>query len=370
MTFVFWFSVLLVVYTYLGYPVWLYVKSRVRSFPINKAPIEPTVTVVMAVRNEAKTLSKKLGNILALDYPQDKLNVVIASDGSQDGTDDLLLGLRNASVIPVLCSDHLGKAAALNEAIRAASGEIVLFVDARQTLEASSLRAILANFADPAVGCVSGELMIEGSAGAVEGLGLYWKLEKRVRQLESRTGSVVGATGAIYAMRRSLLVEMPPGTILDDVYLPMHAALQGFRVIFEPDARAWDSLAKNPADEFRRKVRTLTGNYQIIQIAPWLLTSRNPLFFEFISHKVLRLIVPFLMLSTLIASFVIKGGWYQSLFIIQAGFLMFAAVAVVRPRLGIFTKLAAIASSFLLLNAAAFLAFVYTVTGKKGVWTR
>src|SRR5208337_611205 len=155
------------------------------------------------------------------------------------------------------------------------------FTDARQKIESCALRRLMENFADAEVGCVSGELMLgnpeTGEAG--EGMGLYWRVEKKIRELESASGSVVGATGALYAVRRELLVNLPEGTILDDVYIPMQVTRQGKRVVFEPRARAWDSVNLGAEREFARKVRTLSGNYQLLQLAPWLLSGSNPIRF-------------------------------------------------------------------------------------------
>ena len=199
-----------------------------------------------------------------------------------------------------------GKAAGLNDAIKLASGEVLLFTDARQQIESGALRLLIENFADPDVGAASGELMLgdptSGETG--KGMGLYWRIEKKIRELESASGSVAGATGAIYCARRSLLDEspLPEGTILDDVLLPMQIVRKGFRVIFDARARAWDSPDLGESREFSRKVRTLSGNYQLLQLAPWLLSSENAIRFEFVSHKLSRLAVPFALLALLIAS--------------------------------------------------------------------
>jgi biofilm PGA synthesis N-glycosyltransferase PgaC len=160
-----------------------------------------------------------------------------------------------------------------------AQGDIVVFTDARQKIERGAIRLLMENFADPEVGAVSGELMLGDPANGEtdRGVGLYWRIEKRVRELESSAGSVVGATGAIYAVRRELVAKVPADTILDDVFIPMNVAKQGFRVLFDERAKAWDAPDLGSQREFRRKVRTLSGNYQLLQLAPWLLRGENPL---------------------------------------------------------------------------------------------
>jgi biofilm PGA synthesis N-glycosyltransferase PgaC len=214
----------------------------------------------------------------------------------------------------VLLDSPQGKASALNEGVSKAQNPIIVFTDARQALEPQSLKILVANFADPDVGCVSGELMLRQGADptSTEGIGTYWKIEKLVRTFESNTGSVVGVTGAFYAARKDLLVPLPPNTILDDVYTPMHVAKAGSRVIFESEARAWDVPVAAAGVEFRRKVRTLTGNYQLLLLAPWMLTPSNPLLWRLISHKLLRLFVPFALLAVLISAAFITGPFYRA----------------------------------------------------------
>jgi cellulose synthase/poly-beta-1,6-N-acetylglucosamine synthase-like glycosyltransferase len=310
----------------------------------------------------------KLENLRALDYPAAQMQIVIASDGS---TDDTEVMLRNAGpmVVPVILKDSGGKASALNSAVQKTTGEILLFLDARQRVDPSAVRQLVACFADSDVGAVSGELLLENDMGepADNALGLYWKIEKMVRKLESESGSVVGVTGAIYAIRRELYEEIPAGTILDDVFVPMQVAQQGKRVIFEPTAIARDRIFKEKGKEFSRKVRTLTGNYQLLRLAPWLLSFRNPLLFRFISHKMLRLPVPLFLSAMVITSLLAQGTVYRLLFWCQALFYLLALAGSVVPaakRL----KPVAVANTFLMLNAAAALAFYNFVAGRKRLW--
>jgi len=166
-------------------------------------------------------------------------------------------------------------------------GEVVVFTDVRQSIEPRAIRLLVENFADASVGCVRRELMLGDPEGgeSSRGMGLYWRVEKKVRELESLSGSTIGATGALYAARKTLLVELPADLILDDVYLPMSVIRQGFRVIFDPRARAWDQADLGSGREFWRKVRTLSGNYQLVEAAPWLVSKENPARWDFVSHK-------------------------------------------------------------------------------------
>jgi cellulose synthase/poly-beta-1,6-N-acetylglucosamine synthase-like glycosyltransferase len=266
-----------------------------------------------------------------------------------------------------------GKACGLNDAIDLAQGEIVVFTDARQTIEPQAVRLLAGNFVDPEVGCVSGELML-GDAGQGEsnqGLSLYWRIEKLVRKLESASGSVVGATGALYAVRRELLTRVPPGTILDDVYIPMQVVRQGKRVVLDERARAWDHPNLGTEREFSRKVRTLSGNYQLLQLAPWLLSGSNSIRFEFVSHKLLRLVVPFALMVLLAASFAIRAPLYRVALILQLVFYALSVLALGRlVKGGILARVADAAGTFVLLNGAAVVALANFVGGRRAAWTR
>jgi cellulose synthase/poly-beta-1,6-N-acetylglucosamine synthase-like glycosyltransferase len=334
----------------------------------------PEVSAVMVVRNEEAAIAPKLGNLLALDYPPAKLEVVVVSDGSTDGTEKMLAEFaRNDSrVRPVMKPDSRGKAAGLNHAIAAARGEVLLFTDARQPIEPQALRLLIENFADPEVGAASGELMLgdprTGETG--KGMGLYWRIEKKIRELESASGSVAGATGALYCARRDLLDPLPQGAILDDVLLPMQIVRRGSRVIFDSRARAWDSPDLGSSREFARKVRTLSGNYQLLQLAPWLLGSSNAIRFEFVSHKLLRLVVPFALLGLLISSLFLSGSLYRAALIAQLVFYALSLVAIGGIKLGPLSRIADPARTFVVLNSAAMVAFVNFVIGRKAVWVR
>lgn len=370
MKWVFWASVAIIVYTYVGYVGWLWLRARMRSRPIKRSSFFPSVSVVMVVRNEGKVLSRKLQNLLTLDYPAE-FEVVIVSDGSNDSTDDILKRYsEDPRIHAFLSTQSRGKAACLNDAIRVCHGEIVLFTDARQQIESNALRLLVENFSDPGVGCASGELMLgdptRGEAG--QGMGLYWRIEKMIRDLESDSGSVAGATGAIYAARRELLVPLPPETLLDDVYLPMHVVKQGFRVVFDGRARAWDDPNLGGRREFSRKVRTLSGNYQLLRLAPWLLGRTNPIRFEFVSHKLMRLLIPFVLISALLGSILCQGAVYKLAMWVQIGFYLLGALSLSRLSLGPLSRIADAASTFMVLNAAAAMAFTNFVTGRRAVW--
>lgn len=371
MKLVFWASVVLVAYAYVGYVALLWVRARLNPRPAMRGRYEPFVSLVMVVRNEQGVLEHKIRNLLALDYPPEKLQIVVVSDGSTDGTEAILREQgRNPQVHVILNQLPCGKAQGLNDGVSMAQGEILVFTDARQEIEPKAIALLMENFADPAVGAVSGELMLghSGSGETGRGMGLYWKIEKWVRQFESATGSVVGATGAIYAVRRHLVPELPADIILDDVFIPLHVARQGQRVLFDPRAKAWDHPDLGIEREFRRKVRTLSGNYQLLQLAPWLLSKENPLRSALISHKLLRLIVPFALILMLVSAAFISETFYRAAFWAQCGFYILSLLGLVKVSLGPLSRIADIAYTFAALNAAALVAFGRFITGQKTVW--
>jgi biofilm PGA synthesis N-glycosyltransferase PgaC len=366
---VFWLSLSAMGYAYFGYAVWLWLQSRVAAREITQGSIVPQVSIIIAARNEEKNLPAKLENLLHLDYPKEKLQVVIVSDGSTDKT-EAILQENASSIVPVIFAQSQGKARALNEAVKKATGAILIFLDVRQRVDLNSVSQIVSCFADANVGAVSGELLLEDAAGmpSSDALGIYWKLEKVIRRLESCSGSVVGVTGAIYGIRRELYTEMPSGTILDDVFIPMCVARAGRRVVFHPSAIARDQIFSEKGKEFSRKVRTLTGNYQLLRLAPWLLSPENPLLFRFISHKILRLLVPLFLLLLLVSSALATGTCYKAFFSLQILLYVLAALGTMNPSAKRF-KPVAIASTFVALNAAAALAFYNFVAGRNRVWS-
>jgi biofilm PGA synthesis N-glycosyltransferase PgaC len=389
MKYIFWIAAALVAYSYLGYPAWLWLRSRWSPRPVRRSSghssgrsssqgsAAPAVTAVMVVRNEEALIARKLENLLTLDYPHAKLDLVVVSDGSSDRTPAILADYARDSRVRTRLRTLIkpaseGKAAGLNDAIKLANGEVLLFTDARQQIESSALRLLIENFADPDVGAASGELMLGDPASGEtgEGMGLYWRMEKKIRELESASGSVAGATGAIYCARRTLVDPLPEGTILDDVLLPMQIVRRGSRVIFDARARAWDSPDLGEGREFSRKVRTLSGNYQLLQLAPWLLSSQNAIRFEFITHKLSRLAVPFALLALLIASMFLPQPFYRAALGAQLAFYALSLAALAGVKIGPLSRVADPARTFVVLNSAAVVAFINFVTGRKAIWVR
>ncbi|MBB3228583.1 cellulose synthase/poly-beta-1,6-N-acetylglucosamine synthase-like glycosyltransferase [Luteibacter sp. Sphag1AF] len=324
-----WGSLLLLAHVFVGYPLMTWALARMSPRPVARAPITPTVSIVVAVFNGGRRIRARLANLRALDYPADRIQIIIVCDGCTDATAALARTSGDTRVMVIENPVRRGKAACINDGVDAATGEVLLFTDLRQKLSPRSLRELVANLADRTVGAVGGELQMEDvRTGFAQGVDAYWRYEKRIRLSESQSGSTIGVSGALYAMRRELFLPLPDGTVLDDVLVPMRVAAVGKRVVFEPRAIAWDTPSQHPEAERKRKIRTLAGNYQLLQLAPWLLSpASNPLWFRFISHKLLRLIAPWLMVLFAIstAALATRHLLYAAMF---AGLLAFAALVV------------------------------------------
>ena len=373
MRYVFWAAAGVLGYTYFGYAAWLWLRGRCRPRPVRSGPYLPFISIVLVVRNEAARLERKMRNLLELDYPPDRVEILVVSDGSTDGTNRLLSEFASIPRARVILSPEArGKAAGLNAAITAATGQIVVFTDARQQIGRNAVRLLLENFADPEVGCASGELILGDPDGkeVAKGMGLYWKIEKTIRELETASGSVVGATGALYAVRRSMLAPVRPETILDDVFIPMQVVRQGARVVLDTRAKIWDVPDLGTGREFARKVRTLGGVYELLKLQPWLLTQANPVRFELISHKLLRLAVPFALFATMLSSFFLPGLIYRIALVVQLTFYALSVSGIFRPKHNPLARASDAAFTFVLLNAAALVAFANFVAGRKPAWSR
>lgn len=332
-TTVFWASAVLIAYTYAGYPAWALAWARLFPRPIRKGDALPTVTAILSAHNAASMIEAKLENLLSLDYPRELLDIVVVCDGCTDGTEATCRRFERSGVRVLVSPQRRGKAAGLADAAAIARGDVLLMVDVRQRIERDGLRRLVAGFADPAIGAISGELCfvaIDGSFSA--SVDAYWRYEKMIRDAEGRSGSVVGVTGAFYAIRRNLYQPLPQGTVLDDVSTPMRVVRAGYRVAFESEAVAWDKASASPDAERARKVRTLAGNYQLIALEPWLLDPlRNPLWFRFMSHKVLRLATPWLLCALVAAAAVLAPSSLFYAACLAAG-LACIVVAVIGPR--------------------------------------
>jgi poly-beta-1,6-N-acetyl-D-glucosamine synthase len=370
----FWTCFAVVAYTYFLYPLLLLIGvqftrasggSSARKICAGEPPVPRSVSLLVPAHNEESNLPRRLEELnRLLSGPGVHGEIIVISDASTDRSAEIA---RQFGARVVELPQKSGKAVAVNEGAEVAQHDLLVFADARQRWADDALARLVENFDDPTIGAVSGDLVLESAPGVLAGVGLYWRFEKWLRKTESRLGSQVGVTGAICAVRRPLFEPIPPGTLLDDVFWPMHVVLKGHRVIHDERAQAFDRLPDNPRDEFRRKVRTLAGNFQLLTLLPAsaLLPWRNRVWWQWISHKLLRLVVPWALIGMLVTSFLLNEDVYRILFWIQAAGYGVAALGLV-PALGRRVRLLGAGASILVLNAAAWLAFWVWITGRAG----
>jgi cellulose synthase/poly-beta-1,6-N-acetylglucosamine synthase-like glycosyltransferase len=287
----FWSAAGLLAYTYVLFPLLVLLRAALRPRPYESREITPTVTLVISAHNEAASIGAKLENLLSLDYPDDRLEVVIASDGSDDGTDELVRGYAERGV-RLVSLPRVGKAAALNAAVAEAGGEVLVFSDANSIYASDALRTLVKPFADPAVGGVAGDqqyLSRDDADAIAAGEQRYWDLDRLLKAAESRAGSTISATGAIYAVRRSLFRSVPPG-VTDDFFTSTEAIAQGYRLVFAADAVAYEPVAKTGEVEWGRKVRVMTRGLRAVLMRRELLDPRRHGFYavQLLTHKLLR----------------------------------------------------------------------------------
>jgi cellulose synthase/poly-beta-1,6-N-acetylglucosamine synthase-like glycosyltransferase len=347
-------------YTYALFPLFLHIRAK-RNPPLRSVDPKswPTVSVVIAAHNEEPNLETKIKTLEELDYPPELLEWVIVSDGSTDGTLALLenafADYSNRHFLHL--EKSLGKCGALNEGVARATGEIILFMDARQPVSHNAVKKLIPFLSDPDVGAVSGELVLSED-GSIEAsnFGLYWRYEKWIRDNESRLFSTTGATGALYAIRKADFTANKLGTILDDFCTPASLLKHGKRTLFVPGAYAFDQAADDLKQEFRRKVRNSAGRWQSYQINAWLFNPlRNPVWWQFLSHNVFRLLVPYAIIAAFVSALLGNGPFMDTMLYYQLIFYATAAASYKKlPGTG--NKIFNMLVVFLQLNLAAFVA--------------
>jgi cellulose synthase/poly-beta-1,6-N-acetylglucosamine synthase-like glycosyltransferase len=349
---VFWGSVAVVFYTFAGYAVLIGLLARLKRKTLRSGTQNaPTVSVVLVAFNEAERIRARIENLFDTIHPAEKLELIVYSDGSTDRTADILQSFPDKRVHAIISNQRSGKAKGLNASLAVAKGEIVVFCDARQKFNRSTIPNLVRNFADSKFGAVSGNYSIEGSDSSVGGgVDAYWRLEKFIRNAEAKWDSSIGCTGAIYAIRRELFRPLPGDVLLDDVVIPMSIAEQGFRIGFDDDAVSVDPMNIEASRENRRKKRTLAGNFQMLFRFPhWLLPWKNRLWWQLISHKYLRIFAPFFLTAMFVANaLLIDQPLYRVLFAGQVLFYALATAGLVFQSLKL--RLISIPTGFFFLN--------------------
>jgi biofilm PGA synthesis N-glycosyltransferase PgaC len=361
-------SAALVGYVVVGYPVLLSAMARWFRAPVYSRPEIKPVSVVIAVRNGAPWIRRKLESILAADYPQESVEILVVSDGSDDGTDDIVreFGDRRVCLFRV---PQGGKPAALTAAFPLTRNELLLLTDVRQEIEPESLARLVACFADPKVGVVSGDLSIRGGETSAESsVSLYWRYETWIRKRLSDVDSMLGATGPFYMIRRDLVIPIPPDTLLDDVYLPLAAFFRGYRLVMEESARAID-YPTTLETEFRRKVRTLAGNYQIMHLYPALFGPKNRMWFHYMSYKVGRLLLPFGLVAMGISSFWMPSPWWAWAIGSQVAFYLLALADLLVPESSTLKRISSPVRTFVVLMIAAVVALKILYVSPRSLWS-
>jgi glycosyltransferase involved in cell wall biosynthesis len=361
---IFWASLGGLAWTHIGYPVAAATLRRVRSRPVRKEEIEPAVSMIVPAHNEDEVIERRVQNLLELDYPPEKLEIVIASDASTDRTEEIVerLAGQNGHVRLLRC-ERGGKLPALNRAVRETSHEIVAFGDANATWAPDALRKLVRNFADPDVAYVCGQVRFQRRDGTNKE-GVYWRYEMWLRESESALGSITGGNGAIYAVRRSDYVEWPFG---HDQGFPNLMVQKGRRAVYEPEAMAFEKPSRENEDEFRRKVRMLPWSWRYLFEAGPLRGVPSMYLFELLSHRVLRYASGFLHVGLLAASLALWGdGWvYEAALAAQALWLVLAAAGKLKLRV----PGAGIAWYYLLMTVATMAALVrYLREGAPLMW--
>lgn len=371
----FWTLLALTLYGYIFYPFLIYVWAQLSHRPVKKGNYEPSVSIVISVYNEEKVIGKKIENILSLDYPAQKVEILIGSDGSTDQTVSTIKSFNDKRIFVLESTFRRGKMAVINELIKRSQNDVIVFMDARQIWEKNAIKELVSNFTDQTVGSVSGELILSNKEeGTAKGLNLYWTYEKFIRDQESHVHSMLGATGAIYAIRRHLFKEIPVNVVLDDMYTPFEIIKQGYRAIYDDRAKAYDEVATNPHEEHRRKVRTLYGNFQIFSLMPEMFNPfASPIAIQLFSHKFLRVIIPFFLIILLVINWQLRfEPFYNVLFWLQIVFYAMAAIGCLARNIkyGILktiSRLCYVPYVFCLLNICAFQGFLRFIASKQQV---
>jgi cellulose synthase/poly-beta-1,6-N-acetylglucosamine synthase-like glycosyltransferase len=372
---VFFLSLLLVFYVYAGYPLMAACLGSLLHRSVHKQSIEPTVTILISAYNEAEGIAATIENKLGLCYPPDKLEIIVISDGSTDRTDAIVSSFADRNVRLLRQEPRAGKTSAINSAVPLARGEIIVFSDANSIYAPDALRRLLANFADEEVGYVTGKMIYANPDGTLigEGCGAYMKYENALRSIETRLGSIVGVDGGIDAVRRALYQPMNADQ-LPDFILPLKVVVQGYRVVYEPEAVLWEHSLKDAEDEYRMRVRvSLRAFWALFDMRQLLGPGINPFFaWQLWSHKLLRYLCFLFLLIAYVTNWLLlgNGGGYKAILVLQHVGYMSALVAPRIKVVGIWGNLLTFSRYFFLLNLAAAHAFGKFLLGKKQlIWT-
>jgi len=335
---IFWLASFLIVYTFVGYGILLTLLARVIHRPIQRAPITPTVSLIIPAHDEEHVLAEKIENCFALDYARDRLEIIFITDGSQDRTNEIARAAEARGVHLLYQPERRGKIAAMNRAVPFATGDILIFSDADAMIEPPALRALVENFADPQVACVGGVKRIRREASAqARGEGAYWRYEAYLKKLDSQVCTAIGAIGELFAVRRELYRNLDDDLLIEDFVLSIRLVAQGWRVVYEPRAITWQAASPSLRGEWERRVRMATGGFQAMaRLTQMLNPARGFPAFQYVSHKVLRWLAPFFMLAAFVANLgLIDQPLYAGLLAAQIIFYALALIGWLAQSFGV-----------------------------------
>lgn len=368
---VFWSAAIVLVYVYVGYPILARLLAAVAPRPVQARPITPTVTVIITAYNEEKGIRRKLENVMSLDYPRELLDIIVASDASDDGTDDIVRSFSDQGVKLVRVEGRKGKTACQNAAAEVASGEILMFTDATTEVDRGALRAMVANFADPSVGCVAGSLvyLAKGSNATALGGTAYWGFELGLRRAETLFGSLIGVSGCLYCVRKSSYRPIPPGLISDFV-IALRIRERGQRTVLESRALCYEDTLERPRHELAMRIRVSVRSITALVEERRLMNPfRYGLFaVQLLSHKALRYLSPFFWITALVANaFLLAQPFYLGCFLLQLLVLTAGAVGFLRHGGDSWMKVFGKPYYFLLTNVSSLLAVFRYLRGERMV---
>ncbi len=386
MAWIFWLCALGLLHTYVFYPLILVgldawggvgrdlrylVGGKDRRLPAEPLSL-PSVSLVVAAWNEVGVIGAKLENSVALDYPKERLEIVIGSDGSDDGTDERVAGYGDPRV-RLDRADRVGKIGVLNRVVPTTTGEILVFSDANTVIEPAAIRKLVRHFADRRVGCVCGRLRLYNPRNETFEESAYWSYESFLKLREGRRGVVMGANGGIYALRRSLFPKLPSNTVVEDFVIATRCLLRGYQVVYDPEALAWEETTEDYAKERQRRVRIAAGNFQALRLIGGLLHPRNGFAaFAFASHKLLRWLAPFFLIGLLASNMALFGTPFFSVALgLQLLFYWLAAIGFATRLPGPIGRLASLARYFVEMNVGMAQGFLRWLVGSQKVtWQR
>jgi cellulose synthase/poly-beta-1,6-N-acetylglucosamine synthase-like glycosyltransferase len=366
---IFWLTVSIIFYSYLGYPVLILFLALFVNNKVNKKDIEPTVTFLITAYNEEKNMREKLENTLSLDYPGDKMEIIVASDASVDKTDEIVKEFSGRGVILHRVEGRLGKTETQNQAVKVTKGDIIIFSDATTKYKEDAVRKIVRNYNDPSIGAVSGRYEYMNPTGVAIGLGtiLFWKYENFIKSRQTQIKTITGCCGCIYSVRRRLYEPLPMA-IISDLVEPLKILEKGYRIAFEPQAVAYEVTEEMPEEEFSMRVRVISRGMTGLTYVKDLLNPFKHTFvsFQLFSHKVLRWLMSFLLIILFVSNLLIMERFpYKLIFILQAIFYLSAPVAWIMHKYGKKAKFLFIPLYFCILNLASLLATINLVKGRK-----